>query len=159
MAPAGGPAGATSCSRTGRPRQRRQQRARSGSPPSSHGSAQGWPLSQQPASQFCWQSCPLEAQPPHGEIKGCKPCWVAQPVNPTKTTRVITENIARFMSGDSLFALVRLGGKDRIEVREYPLPPSTDIGLTIRRVQKIGRSVSSGKKGTTGSLGTGADVV
>ena len=57
--------------------------------------------------------------------RNCRPTQAAgtlpvlarrQPVSPAKTIRVSTENIARFMSGDSLFALVRLGGKDRIGI-------------------------------------------
>ena len=44
-------------------------------------------------------------------------------------------------------------------MREYPFPPSTDIGLTIRRVQKIDKTASSGKTGNTGTLGIGDRVV
>ncbi len=38
-------------------------------------------------------------------------------------------------------------------MRENPFPPSSDIGLTIVRVQKIGRTVAFRKTRKTDSLG------
>jgi hypothetical protein len=46
-----------------------------------------------------------------------------QPVNPAKTTAVSTEKIARFMSRDSLFALVSWGGPNGI-ARAGESPPA-----------------------------------
>jgi hypothetical protein len=53
------------------------------------------------------------------------------------------------MSDDSLFALfsVGRGGYDS-DVADPP-PPSSDIGLRILRVQKIGRTVVFGRTGAT----------
>jgi hypothetical protein len=144
MAPTGGPGWAAGCSQHSlqpRPPHKRQQCFRAGTAPVSEGSSHDW--------QFCWAG----AQPPPTHAAGRRP-WCAQPISPAKTIRVRTENIARFMSGNSLFPLVRLGGKDRIRMRENSFPPSSDIGLTIVRVQKIGRTASFRKTRKNGPLGT-----
>jgi len=161
MAPAGGPGSATGCShgsghgsRHGlqhRPANRRHQCFRAREVPSSQGASQDGPLCEAGA-----QHSGVVAQLPPTHAEGRCPWCAMQPVSPAKTITVRTENIARFMSGDSLFPLVRLGGKDRIGMRENPFPPSSDIGLTIVRVQKIGRTASFRKTRKNRSLGTGA---